>query len=181
MILYTNCIFCICVSVCLCVCTCTCVWKPEFRNISPSVASSPCFLRGLSMNLQLTDTVRQADQRVPRSLPFSIPSSQGWSYGPATPHLAPIWVLESELWSWDLSGQYFIYWTISQSLNLFIISFFIHLVREYLITEQIMTQTTFLVFYNIRSLFELNRNNFINQNCNQIALHSNFQLLFFGA
>lgn len=143
-------------SVCLCVCTCTCVWNPEFRNISLSVASSPCFLRGLSMNLQLTDTARRAEQWAPRSLPFSIPSSQGWSYGAAKPHLAPIWVLGSELWSWDLPGKYSIYWTISQPLNLFIISFFIHLVREHLITEQIMTQTTFLIFYNIiRSLFEL--------------------------
>lgn len=153
MILYTNSIFCICVSVCLCVCTCTCVWKPEFRNISPSVASSPCFLRGLSMSPQLSDTARRVHQRAPRSLLSSIPSSQGWSYGPAPPHLVPKWVLGSELWSWDLPGKYFIYWTISQPLKLFIISFFIHLVREHLITEQILTQTTFLVFYNIiRSL-----------------------------
>lgn len=129
--------------------------EARVQECIPSSCFFTLFLRGLSMNLQLTDTVRWADQRVPRSLPFSIPSSQGWNYGPATPHLSPIWVLGSKLWSWDLSGKYFIYWTISQPLNPFIISFFIHLVREYLITEQIMTQTTFLVFYNIRSLFEL--------------------------
>lgn len=154
MILYTNCIFCICVSVCLCVCTCRCVCGSQSSGIYLlQLLLHLVFLRGLSMNLQLTDTARRADQRAPRSLPFSISSSQSWSHRPPPPHLVPVWVLGSELWSWDLPGKYFIYWTISQPLNLFIISFFIYLVREHLITEQIMTQTTSLVFYNIiRSL-----------------------------